>query len=201
MTDKNKNILNIYTFNFGDSALTLEISNIKYCTITVFYNESENIFVQGLRFLNLFDENKIISTDTVILEHYNQIIELNLNQNFHNDKNIKYKYSCEKSSEIFPNSIEKNILSINNFLLKFEENNKFLNFSYRKIFQNYPQKIKYDESSYYCGTYINISNKKIAFGIIKIFYPNNKLSKYIVGYDSTILDLEDVKSIIKEILK
>ena len=55
---------------------TIDISNIKYCTITIIYNESQDLFVQVERFFNWSEENRVTSKDTIILEHENIIIEL-----------------------------------------------------------------------------------------------------------------------------
>lgn len=187
----------------NEKKYTIDLSNIKYCTITIIYNESEDIFVKASRFFNWSGENKIILTDTIILEHENETIELDLNPNYSNNKIIEYKYySYGVSPEIFPKSIIKEKINTKKFYLSFIEPeliaNQYKNKYSGQIFRNYPQKQKYHES-YYCSTYGNIYNDKIAFGISKISYTSNKSSRYIVGYDSTILDFEDVKSIIKEI--
>jgi hypothetical protein len=180
----------------------IDILNIKYCTCTIIYNESQDLMVQTSRFLNWFGyENKIVPTDTIILEHDNQIIELD--SKYIIDKDIKYKYfSYGISADIFPKSIQKEITDRKNLYLSYIEpellDNKYINKYIKKVFIKYPQKVNH-KSSEYCSTYSNIYNDTIVLGITKINYSNNNSSRYAIGYDSTILDFEEVKSILKEI--
>jgi hypothetical protein len=188
-----------------EKTYTIDISNIKYFSITIIFNESDSLVTQTLRFFEWYlsrEFTSIQSTDTVILELDDHIIELN--PNYKTDKDISYKYhTYGQSPSIFPKSIEKEVNNKSKFYLSYIEpklsDDKYVNIYSKKLFKNFPNKIKH-EPSFYCGTYGNIyDDKKIAFGIEKINYPNVKSSRYAIGYDSTILDLEEVKSIIKEI--
>ena len=180
----------------------IDILNIKYCTCTIIYNESQDLIVKASRFLNWFGyENKIVPTDTIILENDNQIIELD--SKYQIDKDIEYKYfSYGISGDIFPKSIQKEMSNKKKFYLSYIEpellDSKYINKYIKKVFIKYPQKVKH-ESSEYSSTYSNIYNDTIGLGITKINYSNNNSSRYAIGYDSTILDFEEVKSILKEI--
>lgn len=179
----------------------IDILNIKYCTFTIIYNESQDLIVKASRFFNCSGEYTVIPTDTLILEHDNQIIELDLKYVI--DKNIEYKYfSYGISSDIFPKSIQKEMSNKRKFYLSYIEpellDSKYTNKYVKKVFIKFPQKVN-NEPSKYCSTYGNIYNDTIGLGITKINCTNNNSSRYAIGYDSTILDFEEVKSILKEI--
>jgi hypothetical protein len=174
----------------------IDLTNIKYCIVNIIYNESNDIFTQINRYFNFYGEYKIISTDTILIEQDSEIFELNEKNNI--KTNIEFEnYSNNSSFFNFPKLIKNNnfqLICIDPELV----DNKYINNYVVKFFGKYQQKINHDES-FYCCTYKNINNDKIAFGITKQKYSSNKSSRYIIGFDSTILDFEDIKSIVKEI--
>ena len=188
------------SIDISDITYKIELSNIKYCTITIIFNKSDDIFIQILRFVKPDEEKKIISTDTIILEHDNETIELD--SNYKSGRKIHYKYySYMLVLDLLPYSIIK-YDPIKSFYLDHVEpdfiNRECINICSRLFFSNYPQKLEHDESFYSCA-YTNIYDNKITFCITKKCYSSNKSATYVLGYNSTILDFEDVKNIINEI--
>ena len=186
-----------------DEVLIIDLPNIKYCTLTIIFNETENIFTQISRYFNISGENTIISTDTIIIEKDSDVIEFNKNNIINNMIKFNY-YSYGVSSNIIPKSIvKKNNSPFYLSLIEsaYDQINDETNEKYkyiRDLFVNYSQKINHDITFYTC-VYKNIYNNKICFGVTKIKYTSDKTSKYIIGYDKNLLDFEEVKSIIKEI--
>ena len=176
------------------------ISDIKYCDITIVFNKSDNLLVEMSRFFNWSGENtQIQNSDTIILEYDDKMIEFK--STYQSDNNIIYKYySFGSSPYIIPKSIIKEVND--KFYLSYIEptllNNDYINTHVNDIFAKYPNKISKIPSCYCCA-YRNIYDGTIAFGITKINNSNNKSSRYAIGYDKSILNLEEVKSIIKEI--
>ncbi len=195
-----------------DKKFNINYDNINYCTITIVYGESENIFTQISRYINWYQEYNINSTDTIIIESEDKIFELDLGkdkqkldlnkQNILESKKIIYEYySFGCNPESFPKSIKKKpkvYLSYNEPELI---DNLYKDKYIRKLFNNYNKitDIKLDCSFYSC-TYEDIHSKSIALGISKIKYNGEKTAKYIIGYDKTLFDIEDIKDIIKNIL-
>lgn len=177
----------------------IDIPNINYCTITIVYNESENIFSQITRYLNWSIENQIEQTDSMILEHENELFQLD---SFTPNKLIEFTYySYGHNPDVFPKSISKEEKE-KKFYLSYMEPSIINMSDYEtylsKMFTNYPQKINLDLSIYNC-TYVDIYTSKIAFRITKIKYDGKKTSRYLIGFDTKILDIEEVKTIIKKI--
>ncbi len=120
---------------------------IKYLTITVIYDNSSNPIEQFIRYIGLFDEYYIKSTDTVIIETDTETFELDLNlvSTQYNDQNI-----------IFDIDYNKYIIN--------------------SICKNTPNK--------------NLNLK----------YNGENTARYALAYDYTILDIDELKIIIKKLL-
>ena len=173
----------------------IDLTNIKYCNLTIIYNNN-NIFTGIERFITWTDEKIVYSSDSIILELDNEIIEINKNNQI--GENMEFN---NFSDYIFPSSIIKKIDNLIKYHLECIKPRLVKNISYntQKLFNNYKNidKIKF-ENSYYSSNYKNIFNDKIVF-VIKKTNSNNISSRYIIAYDSEILENNDIKNIITKI--
>lgn len=71
-------INNEQIINSNEIEYRIKLNFIKYCIVTIIYNKSKNILIQTSRFFNWYDENMVIHTDTIIIEHDDKITKLDL---------------------------------------------------------------------------------------------------------------------------
>lgn len=174
---------------------TIDLTNIKYCDLTIIYN-NDNIFNKIERFFTWEDEKISNSYDSIILELDDEIIEIKKNCI------INENIICERFkslSYIFPRSIKKKIDNNHMYYLTWinPELVSKSNDSIQKLFTNYKNinNIKF-EKSYYDSNYEN--NNKVSFAIKKT-KSNNIFSKYIIAYDSENLENNDIINIVNKI--
>ncbi len=175
-------------------------NNIKYCIVTIIYNEIINYELNDFynyfkRLINYENEHSILPSDTVIFEYDDKIEDLNFNQNI---SNINLE-----NNDIY--SFMPSMITINNKINLIKntpifENNVYKDKNIGKLLNPISLKKGYKlDSSKYCSSY-KLCNDTI-FGICKIKYNAINTAKYIIGFDHKLLDYENVKNIFIELIK
>lgn len=183
----------------------IDLADIKYCLVTVFFKETDNIFTQVCKYLGICREKQIMSSDFVMMEKDSEMFIID--KCYDNTIEFDY-YDYGSNSDIIPKSIIKEenktfYLCLIQDRINNKYTNKYIGELYGRYFQKNPQKNlqkNIDMNSIYTCTYKDYEYDTIAFGIAKLEQSSDILSKFIIGYDTTILDLDEVKSIIKKIL-
>ena len=136
------------------------------------------------------------------------ICELNLETQLSVELNYNY-YSYGHCSTKFPKNIKSihmtNITKI--IYLSYIEpyvsngilNEKYISSIFHQKKINIENNFKLATTSYYACSYVNIFNDTIAFGICKIKYSGDKISKYVIAYDSELLDKNKIMDIVRTI--
>ena len=182
---------------------------IKYLTITIIYDNSSNPIEQFIKYIGLYDEYYIKSTDTVIIETDTETFELDLTSTYtqDNDQNIIFDIDFNKNivNSIYKNTPDKNLN------LKYNEpyfnGVQFTDTHIKKLFCGYKSQYKLD-CSYYCCTYTNIKSDTLGlglglglgFGLTKLKYNGKNTARYVLAYDYTLLNIDELKIIIKQLL-
>jgi hypothetical protein len=144
-------------------------------------------------------EHKITNNDSIILEFNSELYQITKTSDISSNINCKY-YSYGINQDI-----KKTILFEEQYLSNIEPQYDITKKSYKlksisKLFEKYC-KLKNIKlyPSIYNTLYYNIYNDFISFGICKIEYIGKETSRFIIGYDKTLLDKSKIITIIKNI--
>jgi hypothetical protein len=182
----------------------INLSNIKYFTFVVINNEP-SIWETLINSLSSNYEHLISNTDSLVIEFESELIDLAESVD---NENIECKFYSYGIQPFLPKRIcskDKYILSRPLYLSLIEseldkKHNKYKLSYLIPLFSKYNLENKtWQDESYYNCVYYNIYTENISFGICKFKYSGEKTSKYIIAYDTTILDKTSLIIILKNI--